>query len=219
MKRDEKRRHMEFQSKVIGASLDVPLQDLTEAMERTQIHSFGWPIGIVLPSPEFRPKPYVGGIKAEIDAGESYDEWSLSKTGEFRVWKTLFEDRRKAGVLYLDTRIIRTAEVIRRTAALYNALLEERPARMYFRLKHGGLEGLHMGVASPNRFLAFERTCHLPEFSHEYTVEIPEMLTAAGLKATVFDYITRLFELFDMFKVDRALVDELVDNFLMGRTR
>jgi hypothetical protein len=69
--------------------------DLLTAVRASEVHTFGWPIGITLENrDEYRPRPFGDGIRAEVSIAkdglsgrESYDYWALAKNGSmpFRV--------------------------------------------------------------------------------------------------------------------------------------
>src|SRR6185436_6931074 len=126
-----KRGFMEFVSFIPESRLSIPQEVLLKAAENSQIHTFGWPIGIVLNSREDRPVPYADGIKATVHVKdrwfggrqeESFDYWSLKKNGDYYLIKSLFEDARGEGIMFFDTRIVRIAETFMHTALLYRQL-------------------------------------------------------------------------------------------------
>src|SRR5260370_24834043 len=105
MKSDELTGYMKFAS-VIDYKLNIAIRDLVSAAEETQIHTFGWPIGVVIRENEFRPRPTEDGIEAEIaPERDGYDYWTLKSNGEYYILKSLFEHRRsEKPVLFTDTR-------------------------------------------------------------------------------------------------------------------
>jgi hypothetical protein len=89
--------------------------ELLKAASSAQIHTFGWPIGVVLESPEeFKPSPIADGIVAGIQRAEehAFDYWSLRRDGSFYLMQSLFEDQRASKALFFDTRIVRIAETL-----------------------------------------------------------------------------------------------------------
>ena len=69
--------------------------ELLNSMRNSEIHTFGWPIGITMESVEkFRPRPTADGIVAEISMGEgesvfgrlSYDYWAARTNGDFYLF-------------------------------------------------------------------------------------------------------------------------------------
>src|SRR5437762_11753449 len=95
------------------------------------VHTFGWPIGIVLQDLEDRPKPTNEGILAKVLSspgllGPSFDYWTLSRGGDFYTIMSLFEDERDpehpGKIIYFDTRISRTTEALLHSANLYKLL-------------------------------------------------------------------------------------------------
>ena len=68
----------------VGLNNEWDQEELRAAARQAVCHNTGWPIGVVLSSPEFAPKPRADGIKASISGvGTDYDYWSLNKSGAF----------------------------------------------------------------------------------------------------------------------------------------
>src|SRR6266496_4182266 len=157
--------YMEFTSIPVNAKLIAGAKEWLQAVELTQIHTFGWPIGAVINNREFYPVPDEDGIRAEIDRRSDsrdsitwgYDFWRLRKDGTFYVLKSLFEDARSPSQrsIFVDTRTVRTAEVFLRTAKLYEALGVPPDTVISCRIEYGGLKGRVLGVISPRRMPIF----------------------------------------------------------------
>ena len=87
--------------------------DLLETAHRSEVHTFGWPIAVVLLNrSELKPQPTSTGIIARVydPRRGSVDFWSWHEAGSFYLYKTIFEDERKKGSIFFDTRIIRITE-------------------------------------------------------------------------------------------------------------
>jgi serine/threonine-protein kinase HipA len=212
---------MEFTSRIPESGLDVSLFDLKEAAEKSQISTFGWPIGIVLSTEQDRPYSYADGIRAIVrttrEEGPTFDYWDLRRNGDYYLLKSLFEDLRSQGKLFLDTRIIRVAETLLHTARLYRAL--GAPASVFVRMQftHGGLKDRELAAAgtafmpslSAHRSRAVDIRTALEERLDRIEPQIHEL---------VYRVVSDLTALFDFFKPSRtALVDPLVDRFVQGR--
>lgn len=80
-----------------GFILSKTNQELLEAAEKSMVHTFGWPIGVLLSnkSPRSLANEIVTEIPREDDRG--YDYWALRNTGDFYQLQSLFEDERKPG--------------------------------------------------------------------------------------------------------------------------
>jgi hypothetical protein len=105
--------------------------ELLTAVRASQIHTFGWPIGVLLENhPEHKPRPFGDGIRTEAwfggasigDQRTSYDYWALRKSGDFYLLQSLFEDGRDRGALFFNTRIVRVTEALLFARNLYTAL-------------------------------------------------------------------------------------------------
>ncbi|HEX4384870.1 MAG TPA: hypothetical protein VH083_18055 [Myxococcales bacterium] len=213
--------YMEFAS-VVSAQLDIAPDDLLRAAEETAIHTFGWPIGLVLHRADATPHPTEDGIEAEIGTNtidNSYDYWRLGSNGDYYILKSLFEDgRSERRVIFFDTRVVRTAEVFLRTARLYKALGVPGDHVFNMRIEYGGLRGRVLSVISPSRMPIFpERISSVDSIVREYEVTVDQVLSAAGLKNLVYDVTKRLGEVFQFFRADQGTVNQAVDAFLVGR--
>jgi len=90
---------------------------------------------------------------------------------------------------------------------------------MHARIEIGGLKDRTLDVASPKRILmpgAYRSS--VSKVSREYDETLDRVLSTEGLKEIVYDFVRRLGEMFNFFRVDKAsLVDPTVDEFLRGR--
>ena len=140
--------------------------ELMKAAENAQIHTFGWPIGIVMNTPDFMPKPRVDGIVSNIliehslgdnstsTEKESYDYWALRKNGDFYLLKSIFEDmsEKEERMLFFDTRIVRVTEALLYCKRLYSNLNIDPSTRVKIGIKHGGLKGRKLSATRSRRF-------------------------------------------------------------------
>jgi hypothetical protein len=135
---------------------------LLDALTDAEIHTFGWPIGVILDNrPKYRPTPTTDGIKAEIaigadggypgDAGGSYDFWKLCTDGRFYTLLSLSEDRRSTDMLWLDTRIVRVTEALLLLARLYRRLDVSDTDNITVSIRHQGLKNRTLGAARADR--------------------------------------------------------------------
>lgn len=219
---------MEFASTPANFRLATDLRGLVDAVQATQIHAFGWPIGAVVTTNDYRPRPKENGIYAEIDRlGDppdslmrGYDYWSLRKDGTFYLLKSLFEDRRSPSPrsIFVDTRVVRTAEVFLRTARLYEALGVEAQEVIGCRIEYGGLRGRILGFANPRRVpLVSPRVCSDDSVVKTFQMPLQQYLDPTGLKQIVYEVVKGLTELCDFYDPSRSLTDPIIDAFLQGR--
>lgn len=194
--------------------------DLIPAMNETAIHSFGWPIGIVILGNEHKPIYTQDGISAKISTledgafGQSFDFWSLKITGEFYLIKSLFEDRRGKGFIYFDVRIKRVAESLLRLGKLYKRLGCADDAIMGLKISYEGLLGRVLRPASPDFFLPFERKCSVSSFDFSFKATIGELNDKEYLSKKTIEICSGLFILFDGFVLDESLYKKVIDPFL-----
>lgn len=219
MKKSDLDSYFEFHAYLPDTQKTFTCKQLLEAVDLSQVKTFGWPIAPVMDYEPHKPVPTTKGIKAQIETDSSYDFWTISKTAEFYTLKSLFEGKRKPEKIFLDTRIIRTAEALMRTAAFYTKLKFLPNEKIVFKFKYGGLSGKLLSVASPNRMLSIERKCQTDIYEFEEIQSIEQLNTLGDLQSLVFRALHPFFELFDFFAIDRPLVDDIIDNYSKGRVR
>jgi TIR domain len=213
--------YMELRANVLHP-LSSSQIELLNAVKRSEIRTFGWPIGITLENrEEYRPRPYKDGIKAEISITEgdriSFDYWAARSNGDFYLLQSLFEDNRKANQIFFDTRIVRVTESLMFIESLYRKLGIPPEAKVEIQITHKGLKGRELSNASSNR-LMFSRG---PAKEDESTSEIKT--TLGTMSETRVDDVRKivepLFMLFDFMQFNGAVYDDIVRNFERGIIR
>jgi cellulose biosynthesis protein BcsQ len=191
--------------------------ELLTAAKRAEIHTFGWPIGVVLDNrPELRPRPTGEGIVADIKTGHAYDYWTLTKQGDFYGLMSLFEDRRVEGgkVIFFNIRIVRVAEALLYCSRLYRALGANGNSLVRFGLRHGGLKGREL-TATENRAWLGENTN-----LHEDEVDTEIQFLLGTLESQLVDLVQKLceplFMVFDFARFERSIYADIVGRFLKG---
>jgi hypothetical protein len=211
---------MEIRSTLLGKKPNITQSELLRTAQEAEIHTFGWPIGITLNNKdEYRPRPVADGIVAEIpltrDRGDiSYDYWGIKKDASFYLLKSLFEDMRKPGMIFFNTRIVRMTEAILYLSRLYSGLKIPRDSRFLIKITHGGLKGRGL-TATGERHISWERKSVEDEISTEIETSIEEI--EANLVEIVEQFTKPLFEVFDFFKISRSILEEIVNNFVNGK--
>ena len=141
-----------FMEVAFGASTHAVESDrraLLNVAERSAIHTFGWPIGVVLHVDNGRPTPDADGIVAKI-AGhdfseyEHFDYWALRLNGDFYLAHNLFENGRDPSAIFFNTRMVRVAEALLYCRNLYNNLGVENGTTIRFRIRHSGIKGRNL---------------------------------------------------------------------------
>ncbi|MBI2174428.1 MAG: helix-turn-helix transcriptional regulator, partial [Candidatus Omnitrophica bacterium] len=199
-------------------TLQFRQDELRRAMEQTQVHSFGWPIGLVMTRPEYAPKPHDDGIRATILTDglmdrSSFDYWALRTDRVFYLLKTLFEDERSEGKIFVDTRIVRTAETLLRISRLYRALHVTPKERVVIRIHYIGLRNRVLSFADPARTMRHDGVC----VENESEAWIKERLKNIEPKLVdlVYTAVSELCTLFDYFPLSKEqAVRPLVERFL-----
>ena len=195
---------------------------LLNVADRSAIHTFGWPIGVVLHEGEGRPKPDADGIVVRIASKnfsdyERFDYWSLRLNGDFYTAQNLFENGREPSAIFFNTRMVRTAEALLYCRNLYGNLGVEPGRLVQFRSKHSGLLGRKLASSTPNRMLwpiARKASANTSETATEF--EHP--LTDRGVVEKTRELLDPLFVLFDFFAPDESIYQDVVGNFIQGRS-
>lgn len=203
-------------------TLNVSQDRLHEAMELTQIHIFGRPIGLVMTREDKAPKPFADGIRATIlvDDKTHFDYWALRNDGVFYLLKTLFEDtrsKRQEGEIFIDTRVVRVTETLIRLSRLYKKLGVQGKEKIVVKIRHSGLRGRVLSVASPMRMpILHERPCLEEEIETVIEENVGDI--ESKIVELVYRIVSELAILFNFFKVSKeGFVAPVVENFKNGR--
>jgi hypothetical protein len=206
---------MEIQVSLQDSELDADQAQLLEAADKAQIHTFGWPIGVVLNNTHHRPRPVADGIVAKIlaQSHDSFDYWTIRGDGSFYLLKSLFEDMRSSGRLFFDTRIIRITETMLYFTRLYSNLGVSPDSRIVVGIRHGGLKERTLSSAGP-RLMFDDRRSKEDEVYTEVDTTLNEI--KLNLVEVVEKFTQPLFVIFDFFKLDRKTLEKIVRNFEKG---
>jgi|GEM_PF-815584 len=215
--------YMQIRTSLPNASMSASKQDLKDAAKESIIHTFGWPIALFLEGgkPEYAPKPDEEGIFAEIlvnDAegdGRTFDYWAINENGAFYLLKSLFEDDRKPGELFFNTRIVRITETLMYLRNLYTRLGVHGGEEISIEITYGGLKGRVLTSSTPNRFLHWERRCAIEKKTTKITTTIDEI--EADMVSVVEKFTEPLFEQFDFFILGRDVLADIVTNYVNGK--
>lgn len=101
-----RRASMELSFYLPSTKIHCDQQELLQAMQRSEVHTFGWPLGIVGTRQDNQPHVRGDGIQAEILFNDlygqnSYDYWALRLDGAFYLRQSLFEDKRDSEAIFL----------------------------------------------------------------------------------------------------------------------
>jgi hypothetical protein len=204
--------YTETQFAIADSTLRKNPSELLQAAERALIHTFGWPIGIVLDN-EQRPRPVADGIVAEIPTKtfNSYDYWALRRNGDFYLLHSLFEDQHTPGCVFYDTRIVRLTESLLYCARLYTQLGIPPASVVHFGLRHGGLKNRILSSSVPAHWSNDRR-------SLEDEIYAETEFTLASVESPLVDLVKQLteplFELFDFYHVPEERYQKLVNGFV-----
>ena len=201
---------------------------LLSAVRDAEVHTFGWPIAVTLENRDAeRPRPTADGIEAEIAIGgaagvghmgrASYDYWKVFRDGRFYTLLSLFEDQRADNAIFWDTRINRVTEALFFLVRLYRRLEASDTDVITVEIRHAGLAGRSLGVASSRRFPP--RGLPTTESAIATTVSAPIVQLETDLPAYVKQLVDPLFAVFDFFEVSDDIVSEIAESFMHGDVR
>jgi hypothetical protein len=192
---------------------------LVDAVAKSNIDTFGWPIGVVIQRDESRPRPLLDGVYAKVVWSEksTYDFWALSRTGDFYLLKTLSEDALgRPDVLFFNTRVVRVAETVMFLTRLYRDLGAGEQSVVHLAIRHAGLDHRPLAAVG-SRSWGFQRT--------RTSVE-PEVITAtdfslreaeAGLADIVRALLAPLFAVYEFFELSDSVYADIVEKFVNGQ--
>ncbi|MGE3598353.1 MAG: toll/interleukin-1 receptor domain-containing protein [Dehalococcoidia bacterium] len=197
--------------------------DLLTAVRASEVHTFGWPIGITLDNrSEYKPRPFGDGIRAEVaiqkdglTGRESFDYWALAKSGDFYLLQNLFEDQRDEGKIFFNTRIVRVTEALMFASGLYTHLGAPPDARLSVRVTHFGLAGRILSSAGGRRYVS-------PRTSVDDRCESEVVVTLGEISETLVTDVQRLtaplFMLFEFAEFADKVYEDIVRKFENGES-
>lgn len=196
--------------------------ELLTAVRASQIETFGWPIGIVAENKgEFAPRPFTGGIRAEISikkdqlyGRESYDYWALRTSGDFVLLQSLFEDMRAEGQIFFNTRIVRVTEALLFAEKLYSELGAGTSTGISIRVAHQGLKNRTLSSAGPRRYIR-SRVCHEERSQTEIAVTLSDI--RPNLPTHVRRLLEPMFMLFEFADFKHAIYEDIARKFEAGQ--
>lgn len=203
---------------------------LLEIAEKSECHNTGWPIGVVLTKPEYRPVPLTDCIRAVIKTArlsvmsDSFDYWAVNNRGHFFFVRNLEEDAnypqeltKGNKFLWFDVAIWRISEIFSYTSNLCTELNLKQGDNVKLTLSYEGLKGRQLAVSSLRRAPFFTaRKSTVDKYDKGLELQVADIMPK--LKKHVYQIAIGLFGLFDFYKPDRAVVDSIVDEFLNSRT-
>lgn len=137
---------MEFWVKMPSDVEHVPLLELLPLAERAECHNTGWPIGVTMTKPEYKPRASEESIFASILREDGLDYWSLHTQGHFYFRRTFEEDRERHSegenghaFLWFDIRIWRIAESLLYSSNLIREFKIKSQEPIEYHIVHNGL--------------------------------------------------------------------------------
>mgnify|MGYP002725595661 CR=1 FL=1 len=221
---------MEIKVEIPNFNLNISKKALKDAAKNSTIKTFGWPIGVFINNNENSPKPDPDGIYAEIkgldwatsndESGEkkasTYDYWAIHSNGAFYLSKSLFEEKRKPTHIFFNTRIVRITEVFQYLYKLYTHLKVPSHTTIEVTITHAGLKNKILGSSSWNRELFGEYKTTTNKVNTKISTTIDEI--DKDIVGIVEKFTEPLFEQFDFFELERKVLEDIVINYINGKT-
>lgn len=219
--------YMEIKAFLPNAKINISKNNIKDGVRDSEIHTFGWPIAVLLEGgkPEYKPVPDADGIHATIltnddwygdgNVRQTFDYWAIKEDGSFYLLKSIFEDERRAGELFFNTRIVRITETLMFLRGLYTRFNVGADEQIRIEITHGGLKGRVLGSSTRNRLLHSSRTCHEEKVTTAITTTINEI--NADMVVVVEKFTNPLFEQFDFFQLSKDVLTDIVTNYLNGK--
>jgi len=216
------RTYMEIKFSLQNRKKHFDQQKLTEAVEKSQIHTFGWPIGIIMESDEqFRPKPADNGIylegkteRKDIYKG-TYDYWAFNCNGDFYQLKSIYEDTKNTIAIFFNTRIVRVAETLLFCEKLYSnlGLADENPW-VDIEINYFGLKGRLLRSSNFTRHI--ER-----RFTDENEVRTKGTVSIDWISPKIIELTEQfawpLFVVYEHCGIDYEIYEDIVTDFIHGK--
>ena len=208
---------MEIRFSVAPPKISKSQRELDKAARSSEIHTFGWPIGVYLYNvPESKPHPTTEGIVAEIKKEETYDYWTINKKGDFYSLMSLFEDYRgQPENIYFDTRIVRITEGLLYCAKLYSLLGVDMNKKVSFSIRHSGLKNRVLIAVNESRWLRKEYKSLENEV--DTTIDFTLNQIESDLVQLVQKITDPLFTIFDFFQLADSVYEDIVNKFVKGQ--
>lgn len=151
--------------------------------------------------------------------------WCLEKTGTYYRSRLLVEDYEPPSFesslghpdksLWYDLSVVRIAQALKSSAALY-AALQVAPNEPYlFSIRHEGLQGRTLYASNPWSpwYTAYRKVCH--EEMHQWQKEITRDLVEGQLAELTHEIASSLFELFEFAGVSIGMVQRLIEEYVL----
>ena len=206
---------MEIQVSLPDSELDFDQTQLLEAATKAQVDKSEWSIGIVLDTPEHRPRPVADGIVAEVlvQTVNSFDYWTIRGDGSFYLLASFLEDERGPERLLSNLRIARITEALLYFTRLYSNLGVPPDAHLVIGMRHGGL-GERILDCERLRPMFPDRRSKENEVYTKVETTLDEI--RSNLVEVVEKFTQPLLVVFDFFKLDRKILEKMVHDFEKG---
>jgi hypothetical protein len=207
---------MEFSVAVDSSVIAKTSEELLAAHRQAQVHTFGWPLGLLVDRPDAAPRPTSDGVVAEVSLPErsSYDYWADRRNGDSYVAASFFEDETATDKLFINTQIVRVTEGLMFFKRYYEGLGLPAEAVVAIRIRHSGIKHRFLGIAG-GHFWPERGPCAETEMAADMTVTFDAL--GSNLVGLVKQVLEPIFELFDFFHLPPERYEMIVNSFVAGK--
>jgi hypothetical protein len=201
---------------------------LLKIAEKSECRNTGWPIGVILTKPEDRPIPLNNGIRAVIkgikniiNGTEEIDYWALNNFGHFFFIRTFEEDsegnsEQRNKIFWFDAVIWRISEIITYASNLCTELNLKQTEKINLSILYEGLKGRTLAISNPRRVpFMHARESHVNKYEQDVEIEVGNLVPK--LKDNTYSIVRGLTGLFDFYKPEKQIVDNIINEFLNSR--
>ena len=196
---------------------------LLEIARKSECHKTGWPIGVVMMKPEYKPAPLADGIRAIMNTGDGFDYWALNNRGHFFFIRSHQEDAshvqklaEESKFIWFDTTIWRISEIFCYVSNMCTELNLKQSDKIKLTISYEGIKDRVLSISN-RRGAPFSRVrrCSVDKYEKDLELQVVDIMPK--LKDHVYEVVKGLFGFFDFYKSDKGLVDSFVDEFLNSR--
>jgi hypothetical protein len=198
-------------------------KELYDAMEKARLRHTGWPIGIVMNTPEYKPKPFKQGVRAAMAFGkDTFDYWFIDEKGRFYFFRAFEEDSRgifareeqedePGRVVAFDTQIWRIAEGLEHTLSLYKALDLSGATALALEVRYFGINGRSLLASRGSRRHLYPRLAGDSEVEWKKTLSLDTLI--ADIDQIIDEVCRRLFMAFDFWEPADTVIKGVVTEY------
>jgi len=195
----------------------LELQQLKDALKKSELHNTGWPIGVYLEGGNQRPSAQIDGIKAEYDDTPNLisDYWYAKQNGEFYFSRILESDSGHGNaepgkVLFFDTLIWRVAESLEHCIRYYKELGIDSNELITVNIGLHQLNNRSLSAWNPGRAFSLSRHIAASDVAL-WETESKLIDLENNLDDVIYEAVKKLLIMFDFFVPNKEVVMDILN--------